>query len=350
MRGHTPSRKNSMSEKILIIGPAWVGDMVMSQSLFKLLKHRDPDGTIDVMAPAWTYPLLSYMPEISKAHQLPISHGELKLYRRYQCAKELRAYRYDRAILLANSFKSALIPWLANIPIRTGYLGEFRYCLLNDIRHPNKKRYPLMIEQFMRLGLNEDEALPKEYPFPSLHLSPSLQAQTLIKFQLPQEGSPILAISAGAEYGPSKRWPATYYAQVANKQLDKGWRVWLFGSTKDRQVNNDIMQLTHDRCENFAGITCLDETIHLLAATQVLLTNDSGLMHIGAALQKPLVALYGSTTPAFTPPLSKQAKVLKLDLPCQPCFKRTCPLGHHQCMRDLKVEQVLETLNACFNH
>lgn len=330
-----------MSHKILIIGPSWVGDTVMAQCLFKLLKQRDPSCTIDVLAPAWTFTLLSRMPEVSQAIEIPITHGELKLRTRFQIAKKLRASNYDQAIVLPNSFKSALIPWLANIPKRTGWLGECRYLLLNDFRKLDKTRYPLMIEQYMALGLAPNEPLPAKIPQPEFSVSKESQAATLAKHKPIYRGRPILALCAGAEFGPSKRWPEAYYAELANQKIKEGWDVWLFGSTKDRVVTDKIMSLTDNQCDNLAGRITLSETIDLLSLVSGVVTNDSGLMHAAAALNKPLIAVYGSTSPAFTPPLSKDATILKLDLECQPCFERACPLKHHRCMQDLKPERVI---------
>lgn len=328
-------------KKILIIGPSWVGDTVMAQCLFKLLKTRHPGDMIDVLAPAWTFSILSRMPEIAEAIEMPITHGELKLAKRYEIGKQLRAKQYDQAIVLPNSFKSALIPWFAKIPVRTGWVGEFRYGLLNDARRLDKSRYPLMIEQYMALGLLPNEPLPSKYPEPEFNVSKESQQNTLAKHKPIWRGRPVLALCAGAEFGPSKRWPETYFAEVANHMLEQGWDVWLFGSPKDKPVTDTIMQLTNQRCENLAGRLALFETIDLLSLVSGVVANDSGLLHVTAALKKPMIAIYGSTSPAFTPPLSKDATILKLNLPCQPCFKRVCPLEHHRCMLDILPQQVL---------
>jgi heptosyltransferase II len=335
-----------MSSNILIIGPSWVGDMVMAQCLFKLIKQRHPHARLDVLAPAWTFSLLSCMPEVSQAIDMPLTHGELKLSARYALAKRLRSHGYDQAIVLPNTFKSALIPWLAHIPRRTGWLGECRYLLLNDIRRLDKQRYRLMIEQYMALGLAPHEPLPAVYPQPSFHVSSEAKAAALQKHQPLWRGRPVLALAAGAEYGPSKRWPEAYFAEVANKKLAEGWDVWLFGSPNDRPITENIRQLTDNRCDNLAGRLMLSETIALLSLVSGVVTNDSGLMHVASALDKPTIALYGSTSPAFTPPLSTKARILKLDLACQPCFKRTCPLGHLRCLRDLMPHQVLEAMTT----
>jgi heptosyltransferase-2 len=330
-----------ITNKILIVGPAWVGDMVMAQCLFKLLKQRDPDVVIDVLAPAWSLPLLARMPEVSDAIVMPIGHGKLALRERYRIGKKLREKKYQQAIVLPNSFKSALIPWWANIPVRTGWLREMRYGLLNDIRKLDKSRYPLMIEQFMALGLPPDATIPPEYPLPELKISEVTQAEALRKHQLKKDERPILALCPGAEFGPAKRWPEEHYATIAREKLQAGWQVWLFGSAKDQVVTARIMELTDQRCVDLAGKTKLEEAVDLLSLASAVLSNDSGLMHISAALQKPLLAVYGPTSAAFTPPLHKQSKVLSLALSCQPCFQRICPLEHHRCMRELSPEKIL---------
>lgn len=337
------------SYRTLIIGPAWVGDMVMAQCLFKLLKQRNPHIIIDVLAPAWTFSLLACMPEVTEAIEMPIAHGELKLKMRYQIAMKVKSRLYQQAIVLPNSFKSALIPFLAKIPKRTGYKREFRHFILNDVRKLDKKRYPLMIEQYMALGIPADDQLPQQYPYPAFEVSSATRKAALHKFKPQMNDSPILAICAGAEFGSSKRWPPEYYAALAKQKLADGWQVWLFGSPKDCDIANTIMQMTDNRCENMTGRTTLDESIALLSFVNGVISNDSGLMHIAAALNKPLIAIYGSTSPAFTPPLSKDAKILKLNLDCQPCFKRECPLTHHRCMRDLTPNMVLAAIHQDWN-
>ncbi|HEX4044237.1 MAG TPA: lipopolysaccharide heptosyltransferase II [Gammaproteobacteria bacterium] len=333
-----------MAQKILIIGPSWVGDTVMSQSLFKLIKQQDPQAEIHVLAPAWTFSLLSRMPEIAQAIPLPITHNELKLGERYRIAKQLQEHHYTQAIILPNSFKSALIPWLAGIPKRTGWRGEYRYGVVNDLRVLDKKRYPLMVEQYIALGLPPNAPLPQPYPIPTFSVSKASQDAMLVKHNPIWRNRPVLVMCPGAEFGPSKRWPAEYYAQVANQKIQEGWDIWLSGSQKDRAVTQQIMTLTEQRCDDLAGRVDLAESIDLLSLASGIITNDSGLMHVAAALNKPLIAVYGSTSPGYTPPLSPQATVLKLDLPCQPCFKRECPLKHHRCMLDLKPEQVLAVM------
>lgn len=330
--------------KILIIGPSWVGDTVMAQALFKLLKTQHQHVQIHVLAPAWTFSLLHCMPEVEKVIEFPVQHGELKLAFRYSLAKKLIVESYDQAIILPNSFKSALIPWFAKIPVRTGWLREGRGLIVNDGRRLDKNRYKLMVEQYLALGLRRGETGPLPAIVPMLSVAQSKVESALQKFNIQLTDQPILGLAAGAEFGPSKRWPEKHYAELAQSKLKQGWQVWLFGSPKDKDVSKMIMEETKGECIDFTGKTDLSETIALMTCIGGMVSNDSGLMHVAAALNKSLVAIYGSTSPDFTPPLSKKAKVLQLTLPCQPCFKRTCPLNHHRCMQDLKPQIVLNAM------
>lgn len=333
-----------MTNNILIVGPAWVGDMVMAQCLFKLLKQNHPHAQLDVLAPAWSLPLLSRMPEVNKAISMNIAHGQLALRERYVIGKNLRQVNYQQAIVLPNSFKSAFIPWWAKIPQRTGWRGEMRYIVLNDMRLLDKNRYPLMIERFMALGLPAGSALPKDYPKPRLSISIASQQNALKKYGLTKD-QPVLALCPGAEFGPAKRWPEKYYAEVAKAKLKLGYQVWLFGSPKDQPTAEHIMQLTQHRCINLTGKTTLADAIDLLSLSTMVVANDSGLMHITAALGKPMVAVYGPTSSKFTPPLDDHSRVLSLSLDCQPCFQRECPLGHGQCMVGLSPDKVITALD-----
>ncbi|MDF3055334.1 MAG: rfaF [Gammaproteobacteria bacterium] len=338
--------KNIPAQKTLIIGPSWVGDMVMAQSLFKLLKQRHPDRQIDVLAPAWTHGLLNRMPEVTQALSSPFQHKQLKLRQRKALGHALKPQAYDQAIVLPNSFKSALVPYWADIPVRTGWQGEWpRRFLLNDMRILDKEALPLMIERFMALGVPAGEPLPQPYFKPSFEISSDDLVDALEKHHLSVPQRPMLALAPGAEFGPSKRWPANYYAEVANAKLREGWDVWLFGSPKDKHIASQIMAQASGTITDLTGKTSLEEGIDLLSLATVVISNDSGLMHIAAALNKPMVAVYGSTSPRFTPPLSDQVDVVMEKLTCMPCFKRVCPLGHWRCMLDLKPEKVLKHLD-----
>jgi heptosyltransferase II len=345
---------STLNHKILIVGPAWVGDMVMAQSLFKLIKQKHPDHILDVVAPSWSVPLLERMPEIRRSITIDIGHGQLHLQKRFKLGYSLRQENYQQAILLPNSFKSALVPLFAKIKHRTGWRGEMRYALLNDLRYLDKQKYPLMIERFMALALQPDEALPQDYPLPSFSIDPDCVQKACDKLGLHVD-KPILALCPGAEFGPAKRWPEEHYAAVAKQKLAEGWQVWIFGSKSDQAVAAKIQQLTENQCIDLTGKTSLAEAIDLLSLAACVVSNDSGLMHIAAALGKLLVVVYGSTDPGFTPPLAKQVKVVRLGLDCSPCFKRECPLQHLNCLRQLAPELVVSNMeqlldnDACTN-
>lgn len=332
-------------QRFLIIGPAWVGDMVLAQSLFKVLKQRYPDSRLDVLAPAWTHPLLARMPEVDEAIAAPFVHGRFDLGARFRLGRELRARDYDRAIVLPNSLKSAIVPFVARVRIRTGFTGELRYGLLNDARKLNKQRLPRTVDRFVALALDRDEALP-EIPLPRLKADADKTRAALMRLGRGLPTVPVLGLCPGAEYGPAKRWPAEYFAEVAKAGLAKGWEVWLFGSGKDKPETDAVQFLTQGRCLDLGGKTTLEEAIDLLSLTTAVVTNDSGLMHVAAALDRTVVALYGSSNPKHTPPMSAKATVLYLGLSCSPCFERECPLGHLNCLRQLGPERVLTALKG----
>lgn len=329
-----------LEDKTLVIGPSWVGDMIMAQVLFMAIKKQHPQTRIEVLAPQWSRPLTDRMPEVSMSIDMPFKHGELKLIDRYRLAKKLKSHHYQRSYVCPNSFKSALIPFWAQIPKRIGWRGEWRYGLLNDLRVLDKKQYPLMVERYEALGYESKATL---HGFrPKLQVQAHQVESTLKAYQLTTD-KPVLVLCPGAEFGPSKRWPESYYAEVAKHYLAQQWQVWILGSQKDNESAEKIQALAKG-CAVFTGQTSLAQAIDLMSLANKVLTNDSGLMHIAAALDRPLVAVFGSTSPQFTPPLNLHAKVIQENVPCSPCFKRTCPLAHHQCMTQLSVPKVIHAL------
>lgn len=330
--------------RILVMGPSWVGDMVLAHSLFQVIKQQQPDAVIDVAAPAWTMPLLDRMPEVSGKIALPFKHGQLALRERIRFGRSLRANAYQKAILLTNSLKSAILPMAAGIPRRTGYLGEWRYGLLNDIRPLDKQALPRTVDRFVNLGLPPATPLPTSLPDPHLKADRTKAAETLARLNHAEPSKPVIGLCPGAEYGEAKRWPAEYYAEVANRALAQGNEVWLFGSDKDALVTASINRLTQGRCLDLGGRTRLGEAVDLMALCDTVVSNDSGLMHVAAALGVKVIAVYGSSDPHHTPPMSPQADVLWLGLDCSPCFKRTCPLGHLNCLRQIAPERVLHAM------
>lgn len=333
--------------KILVIGPAWVGDMVMAQVLFRCLQLQHPGAVIDVLAPGWCRELLSRMPEVRFALPLPLSHGELGLGKRWHIGRELARDAYDQAIVLPNSFKSALIPLFAAIPLRSGWRGEARGWLLNDCRRLDQQQYPLMVQRFAALAYPPHTPLPANLPRPQLQVDAEAAAALRSRLWLASD-KPVLALCPGAEFGAAKQWPTRHYAEVAQHFLQRGMQVWLMGSEKDAVAANEILAMAGmpPALVNLCGRTTLGEAVDLLSTAAAVVSNDSGLMHVAAALARPLVVVYGSTSPAFTPPLAERVEILSLGLDCSPCFKRECPLQHLNCLRQLAPARVIAALTT----
>ncbi|NOH70322.1 lipopolysaccharide heptosyltransferase II [Vibrio pectenicida] len=336
--------------KTLIIGPSWVGDMVMSQSLYTTLKAKYPHCEIDVLAPDWCKPILQRMPEVNQAIEMPIRHGEFNLLGRRALGKILSKNHYTHAYVLPNSAKSALIPWFAKIPNRIGWKGEFRYGLLTDLR-TNKRVFQYMVERYVALASGRSEMKGdvslQSCPKPKLLVDRNTQNSALLRLGL-DKSRPIIGLCPGAEFGPAKRWPDRHYAKLAKYLINQGQQVWLFGSVKDKQVTQQIKSaLTMEQqqhCFDLAGETSLIEAVDLLAACHTVVSNDSGLMHVSAAVGCNIVAIYGSSSPKYTPPLTTKLEMVHNDIECRPCFKRECPLGHQDCLNKLTPEQVISKL------
>lgn len=331
-------------QAILVVGPAWVGDMVMAQSLFRWLARAHPGAAIDVVAPAWSHPLLARMPEVREAIELPLGHGEFRPLHRYRLGRALRPRAYDWAIVLPITWKAALLPFGAGIARRTGFIGEQRWGLLNDLRRLDKQRLPMMVQRYLSLARPPHAAplSPADIPAPRLSSTPEQQQRALARLGL-NTRRPVLAFCPGAEYGPAKRWPAAYFAAVGRDYLRRGWQVWVLGSAKDRAAGAAIVEAMGGG-EDLTGKTHLQEVIDLLALSDAVVCNDSGLMHIAAAVERRVYAIYGSSDPGYTPPLSPRAEIISLGLECSPCFKKECPLGHYRCLRELQPERVLEVM------
>ncbi len=328
--------------KILIIGPAWVGDMVMVQSLFMALSRKNPEVTIDVVAPAWSAPILARMPEVNRIIEVNLQHGRLQFGERLRVGKSLRG-QYDQAIILPRSFKSALIPYFAKVPIRTAYRGEMRYGLINDMRPLDKKIIYKAVEKFVYLSSdNTYSSSVPEIEFPCLLVDEEKRHQAAIKLNI-DENIQSVGLMPGAEYGPSKRWPAEHFAQLAQLFAQDGYQVCVFGSTKDQVIGEEITQRSNGAAKNLCGKTTLEEAVDMLSLVEVAVTNDSGLMHIAAAVQRPVVALYGAITPSYTPPLTDTAEIKYLNLDCSPCWDRECRYGHYNCLKNIEVQQVYES-------
>jgi heptosyltransferase II len=330
------------NRQYLIIGPSWVGDMVMAQSLFITLKQLYPDCLIDVVSPEWSLQVLKRMPQVRQGIALPVLHGKFSFAMRYRLGRSLRSRNYSHAIVLPRSWKSALVPFFAGVPVRIGYKGEMRYALLNDIRRLDTTILTQTVQRYVAHAYHDSSysVSPPEVPYPELRADKKNTDRLLEGLELSLE-KPVVGFMPGAEYGPAKQWPTEYFAKLALLLTEQGYQVWVFGSDKETKLGDEIVQATECGAYNLCGKTELVDVIDLIACTEQVVSNDSGLMHIAAALQRPMVAIYGSSDPGFTPPLSETAMVERLGLDCSPCFQRECPLGHLNCLNELPPARII---------
>ena len=322
-----------MAYRILVIAPSWIGDCVMTQPLLARLKQRQPQTIIDVYAANWSKAVFSRMLEVNEVITNPFGHGDIKLRQRFQEGRQLAKRHYQEVVVLPGSLKSALVPFFSGIKKRSGFLGESRRGLLNNIHILDEMALPLMVERYAKLAQQPSEALIRPVAYPHLQVDLLQQQATLKELQLTHPQAVVFC--PGAEYGPAKRWPVEHYADLARRFAADGKHIWLVGSQKDHDIAEQIVQLAPEACSNLCGKTKIDQAIDLIATAQLVVCNDSGLMHVAAAVGTPVVSVFGSSSPDHTPPLSDKAKILSLNLDCSPCFERVCPLGHTHCLTQL---------------
>jgi heptosyltransferase II len=337
--------------KILVIAPNWIGDAVMSLSLLQAM-HQDkarqfPDGRpceIHLLAPPVTAPVYRFSTAVHSVQVESFSHGELQLGLRRKVGRELAGSGFDQAVILPNSLKSALVPWFARIPRRLGYSGELRAAVLTDcLPKPSKHDKPPMLEWYGRLGGYSRAQLQ----YPVMHVDAADSEKACRELNL---AAGFLALAPGAEFGPAKRWPETHFALVAAEFLRRNpeQKTLVLGGPKDaefgQRIISHIPQALQGRAMNLAGETSLVQAVQLMSAASALVTNDSGLMHVAAALDVQVHAVFGSSSPEHTPPLNARAKVYTLNLSCSPCFQRECPLGHTDCLKKLDPKTVIDQL------
>ncbi|RJG08081.1 lipopolysaccharide heptosyltransferase II [Noviherbaspirillum cavernae] len=332
--------------RILVISPNWIGDAVMAQPLLQLLRQRHPDHPIDVLAPGWVAPAWRAMREVDTVLEAPFRHGALQLRERREFAARLKQRGYAEAYVLPNTLKFALIPWLAGIPRRVGYRGEMRYGLLNVIHRDNRAAPRPMVSFYAALAAPpaREVPAPSALPRPSLNVPEVQQEAALSRIGLRME-LPLVVFAPGAEFGSAKRWPTSHFADLAKIILraHPQAQIALLGSGKDKPVCDEIVAAAPG-VHNLAGVTSLGDAIALIAKANAVVSNDSGLLHIASALNRPIVAIYGPTDPKHAPPFSDVATSLWLGLECSPCKQRECPLGHHRCMKEISAEMAWEPL------
>ncbi len=326
----------------LVIAPQWIGDAVMTEPLMRRLAARGERLTVGALP--WVAPVYRAMPQVAEVVEFPFAHGGLQFKARRALAQQMEG-RFDVAYVLPNSLKSALLPFLASIPKRVGYLGEARVGLLTHrLKNPPKDKRPPMVAFYSALSGEPGTEADR----PRLQVDAAQCDAVLARLRLARGAYYVFV--PGAEYGPAKRWPAQRFAELA-QQLDAP--VLLLGAGKEAALGQEIVTLAAGAdCRNLAGATSLAEAFALIAAARRVISNDTGLMHVAAALDVPQVALFGSSSPLHTPPLSALAQVLWLKndpayqppLDCAPCFQRECPLGHLRCLNDITAERVRATL------
>jgi len=329
--------------RYLIVGPSWVGDMVMTQSLFITIKQLYPDCIIDVVSPEWSLPLLERMPEVRNGISLPVLHGQFSLITRIKKGRSLVNEKYTHAIVIPRSWKSALVPYFANVPVRTGYRGEMRYGLINDMRSLDKQLLVQTVQRYVAHAYDTISSKPPDIPYPALRVDPGNGKKLLAELGLDME-KPVIGLMPGAEYGPAKQWPVEKYADLTELLVKNGYQVWVIGSAKEEKLARQIIGGAADSVFNLCGKTSLVDVVDLLSCAQQVVTNDSGLMHVAAAVGIKVNAVYGSSTPEYTPPLTDKAVVHYRNLDCSPCFKRVCPLGHLDCLKGIAVDQLYEKI------
>jgi len=334
-----------MTRRTLVISPNWIGDAVMAQPLLQVLKQRHPGRPIDVLAPPSVAPVWRAMAEVDSVLETPFRHRALQLRERWKYAKVLRARGYGDAYVLPNTLKYALIPWLAGIGERVGYKGEMRYGLLNVMHHDDTPPRP-MVPFYAALAQPPGAPLPATLPRPKLVVD-AARIDALCARLAIARGRALVVFAPGAEFGAAKRWPPAHFAALAKAimQADPEAQVALLGSPKDKPVCDEISAaLGTAGVFNLAGATRLDEAIALIARAAAVVSNDSGLLHIASALNRPVIALYGPTDPDHAPPFSDLASSMSLRLACSPCRQRECPLGHQDCMQKMSAEMVWHEL------
>jgi heptosyltransferase-2 len=322
---------------VLVIPYMWIGDFVRCHTVVKLLKASRPERPVDVLTTAMVAPLLDYMPGVRKGVVWDLPRKRLAFGRHRALAARLRSEGYGRALVMPRTWKSALAPYLAGIPQRTGFVGEARFGLLNDLRW-GERALPRMIDRCATLALPNGAPAPNSYPLPELRVPTGDVSSWRQRLDLASD-RPVAAFAPGA-VGPSKRWPASYYAEAARRLVAEGYAVWILGSPAEKPLAAEISS-SAERIRDLTGPD-LRNAVLALAAADVAISNDSGLLHVAAALGTPSIGIFGPTSPWHWAPLNPLAAVMetRTEVSCRPCHKPICRFGHHRCMRDISPDQV----------
>lgn len=325
--------------RILVVAQAWIGDVVLSQILYALLKRQQPNVSIDVVAPRWAKALLGRMPQVSRHIPLDVRHGRLGLWRRWITARRLDA-EYRQAIVIPRSVKAALLPWAAGIRKRVGFDSGMRSGLINDSR----PRPPDVMTRMARLA-SPDPIDPGSIPWPRLEIDSGKAADILRQWEIGPDES-VVGLMPGAAYGRAKEWGAESFARLAAALAERGNRICVVGTSRDRPLGEIIARAAPGQVANLCGETSLDQAVLLISRLAAAVCNDSGLMHIAAAVNTPVIGIYGPTSPDTHPPLADARRILSARTLCSPCRRRACPYGHHACMARITPESACEATLA----
>jgi lipopolysaccharide heptosyltransferase II len=338
------SRKGRGSP-ILVVPYMWIGDFVRCHSVVKLLNARFPDRPVDVLSTSLCAPLTDYMPGLRRAIVVDLPRSRIAVKDQLALAQRLKRENYGNALIMPRTWKSALAPFLAAIPERTGFVGEMRFGLLNDLRR-GERRLPRMVDRCAALALPPQAELPPAWPLPELKVARAEIESWRREHGLAFDSRPVVVLAPGA-VGPSKRWPANAYAALARHLIAEEFAVWVVGGPEEKTLAAEIIGETTAR--DLTGHD-LRNAILALAAAAVAVSNDSGLLHVAAGLGTPAIGIFGPTSPWHWAPLNPLAATIesKSKVECRPCHKPVCRLGHHRCMRDIPPDQVLAAVRQAF--
>ncbi len=335
----------SRGNPILVVPYMWIGDFVRCHSVVKLLNARFPDRPVDVLSTTLCAPLADYMPGLRRAIVVDLPRSRIALKDQLALARRLKRQNYGSALIMPRTWKSALAPFFARIPERTGFLGEMRFALLNDLRYGERK-LPRMVDRCAALALPRAAQLPPQWPLPELKVARAEIESWRRKLALDYDDRLVVALAPGA-VGPSKRWPASAYGALTRRLLAEGYGVWVVGGPEEKALAAEIIGDTTAR--DLTGHD-LRNAILALAAAAVAVSNDSGLLHVAAALGTPAIGIFGPTSPWHWAPLNPLAATIETTtkVECRPCHKPVCRLTHHRCMRDIPPDQVLTAVRQAF--
>ena len=321
---------------ILIVPYMWIGDFVRGHTVARVLKQRWPNRPIDLLTTSLCAPLVDYMPGVRSSIVWDLPRSRLALAKQWGLAALLRARGYRTALVLPRTWKSALAPALAGIPERIGFVGEVRFGLINHWRW-GERALPRFIDKNAALALPDGAPLPGEWPVPQLRVPLGDAAQFR---QANGLGSGRAVALAPGSVGASKRW--TYYGEAARLLAEQGLDVWVVGGPGEKAMAQDIVASGGPRVRDLTG-SDLRNGILAMAAASLAISNDSGLMHIAAALGKPTMGIFGPTSPYHWAPLNGLAATVqtKTHVPCQPCHRPVCRMNDHRCMRDIPPSDVV---------